>query len=130
MFYFFRKMKKKTPLLKTENSHLLSAERKIFNSLSGACSTSSLPYSSMSIDEQSANQNQLNDGRTLNTFNGVFAPVSLSMLSSILFLRVGYIVGNAGILETFLLLAIAYIILVSTVLSICAIATNGAVEVM
>lgn len=42
---------------------------------------------------------------------GVFAPVSLSMLSSLLFLRVGYIVGNAGFLETILQFAIAYIIL-------------------
>jgi potassium/chloride transporter 9 len=47
---------------------------------------------------------------------------------ALLFLRIGYIVGNAGFLKTVLLFSIAYIILVSTVFSICAIATNGAVK--
>jgi potassium/chloride transporter 9 len=50
------------------------------------------------------------------------------MISSIIFLRVGYIVGNAGVLHFGLQLGIAYVILVCTVLSTCAIATNGAVE--
>ena len=50
------------------------------------------------------------------------------MLAALIFLRVGYIVGNAGFLGSVLLFTIAYIILVATVFSICAIATNGAVK--
>ena len=91
-------------------SQLANGERKLFRSLAG----------SPEMDDTNT--------RTLGTIKGVFAPVSLSMFSALLFLRMGYIVGNAGFLETVLLFSIAYIILVSTVFSICAIATNGAVK--
>ncbi|XP_023327939.1 solute carrier family 12 member 9-like isoform X4 [Eurytemora carolleeae] len=98
-------------------AQLVQGQRTLFRSLSGAPDRTNLLQDSTE-----------EDGRTLGTLKGVFAPVSLSMFSALLFLRMGYIVGNAGFLETVLQFLIAYTILVSTVFSICAIATNGAVK--
>ena len=50
------------------------------------------------------------------------------MLSSLMFLRMGYVVSNAGITGTALMLTIAYIILLCTAFSISALVTNGAVS--
>uniref|UniRef100_A0AAZ3RMU6 Solute carrier family 12 member 9 n=1 Tax=Oncorhynchus tshawytscha TaxID=74940 RepID=A0AAZ3RMU6_ONCTS len=66
--------------------------------------------------------------RKLNTFFGVIVPTVLSMFSIVLFLRTGFVVGHAGLLQGLIMLLVAYIIISLTILSICAISTNGAVQ--
>uniref|UniRef100_A0A8C7W245 Solute carrier family 12 member 9 n=1 Tax=Oncorhynchus mykiss TaxID=8022 RepID=A0A8C7W245_ONCMY len=66
--------------------------------------------------------------RKLNTFFGVMVPTVLSMFSIVLFLRTGFVVGHAGLLQGLVMLLVAYTIISLTILSICAISTNGAVQ--
>ncbi|XP_016306177.1 solute carrier family 12 member 9-like isoform X3 [Sinocyclocheilus anshuiensis] len=66
--------------------------------------------------------------RKLNAAFGVMVPTILSMFSIVLFLRTGFVVGHAGLLHGLLMLCVAYFIISLTILSICAISTNGAVE--
>ena len=61
---------------------------------------------------------------TLGTFSGVFTPSILTILGIILFLRLGYVVGNAGLSGTLLILAMANGISILTTFSLSAIATN------
>lgn len=60
----------------------------------------------------------------LGTFAGVFTPSILTILGIILFLRVGYVVGNAGLGNTLLIIAIANVITILTSFSLATIATN------
>lgn len=64
----------------------------------------------------------------LGTFEGVFLPTSLNVLSILMFLRFGFIIGQMGIAGTILLLLMSYFIDILTVLSISAISTNGTVR--
>ncbi|WFC94643.1 hypothetical protein MBRA1_001277 [Malassezia brasiliensis] len=66
--------------------------------------------------------------RKLGTWDGVFMPVTLNVLGIILFLRFGFILGQAGLLGSLLLLVLSYGVDTLTVLSLNAISTNGQVR--
>ncbi|MBW2982157.1 amino acid permease [Candidatus Woesearchaeota archaeon] len=59
-----------------------------------------------------------------NTFSGVFIPTFLTIIGVILYLRLGYVVGNAGILGTLLIILISVSITFCTALSISSIITE------
>ncbi|MBC2606982.1 amino acid permease [Pelagicoccus albus] len=58
------------------------------------------------------------------TFGGVFVPNVLTILGVILFLRAGWVVGNAGLTEALMMLCIANAVTFISALSLSAIATN------
>jgi amino acid transporter len=66
---------------------------------------------------------------TLGTFPGVFTPSILTILGIILFLRLGYVVGSAGLGRALLIICLANIISILTSISLAAIATNLRVKV-
>jgi len=61
---------------------------------------------------------------TMGTFAGVFTPSILTILGIILFLRLGYVVGSAGLGRALIIIAMANGISVLTSISISAVATN------
>ncbi|XP_026110997.1 LOW QUALITY PROTEIN: solute carrier family 12 member 9-like [Carassius auratus] len=64
----------------------------------------------------------------LNIFFGVVIPTLLSMFSVVVFLRIGFVVGQCGLYQTIAMLLVSYFIISMTVLSVCAISTNGALD--
>lgn len=62
--------------------------------------------------------------RKLGTFVGVFRPTILTMLGMMLFLREGWVVGNAGLLGGLAILSLGFLITGTTALSVSTIATN------
>ncbi|KAG9493895.1 hypothetical protein GDO78_001651 [Eleutherodactylus coqui] len=71
---------------------------------------------------------QRSGARKLSTFLGVVVPTLLAMFSVVLFLRIGFVVGHSGLYETVGMLVLSYFIISMTVLSVCAISTNGALD--
>lgn len=68
--------------------------------------------------------NKPNAQGTLGTFPGVFTPSVLTILGIILFLRLGYVVGNAGLGRALIIIGLANAISILTSFSLSAIATN------
>lgn len=61
---------------------------------------------------------------TLGTFSGVFIPTFLGIIGVILFLRLGYIVGSAGLFPTIAIILLATSVTIATGLSLSSLATN------
>lgn len=57
-------------------------------------------------------------------FDGVFLPTLLTILGAVMYLRTGWVVGNAGLLGGWLIIVLANIITFCTGLSISSVATN------
>ncbi len=62
--------------------------------------------------------------RLFGTFGGVFTPTLLTILGVIMYLRLGWVVGNAGLLGGLLIILLANGITLATGLSLSSIATN------
>ncbi|XP_070827324.1 solute carrier family 12 member 9 [Chaetodon trifascialis] len=75
--------------------------------------------------QRSAHQRQ---PKKLSIFFGVVIPTLLSMFSVVVFLRIGFVVGQSGLYQAIAMFLVAYFIISMTVLSVCAISTNGALD--
>jgi amino acid transporter len=78
----------------------------------------------MSHAHQNGTQNQARFG----TFGGVFTPCALTILGVIMFLRLGQVVGRAGVYHALAIILLANVITLLTALSLSAIATNTRVK--
>jgi amino acid transporter len=84
------------------------------------------PSSETAFDESraSANPNRHSSPRRFGAFAGVFTPTLLTILGVIMYLRLPWVVGNAGLLGGWLIISVAVGITTATGLSLSSIATN------
>jgi len=58
------------------------------------------------------------------TFAGVFTPSLLTILGVIMYMRLGWVVGNAGLIGAIVIILIAHVIAITTGLSVSSVATD------
>ena len=89
--------------------------------------TASSSYGTLSdtVDDDSYADDMASTRNRLSAFQGVFVPCCLNIMGVVLFLRLGWAVGQAGILPVLGMFAVGEVQTVLTVLSLTAIVTNG-----
>lgn len=58
------------------------------------------------------------------TFGGVFTPTILTILGAIMYLRLGWVVGNSGLIGALIIIVLAEAITIATGLAVSSVATN------
>jgi len=66
----------------------------------------------------------MSEKKRFGTFEGVFTPSILTILGVIMYMRLGWVVGNAGLIGTIIIILVAHVIAVSTGLSVSSVATD------
>ena len=69
------------------------------------------------------------EGTKYGTLLGVFIPSILTILGAIMYLRFGWVVGNAGLWSTLMIVGLANAITLITALSVSSLATSQRVGV-
>jgi len=64
------------------------------------------------------------NSKKFGAFAGVFTPSILTILGVIMYMRLGWVVGNAGLFGTIIIILIAHIIAITTGLSVSSVATD------
>jgi len=72
----------------------------------------------------SVSSNSGESPKRFGTFEGVFTPTILTIIGVILFLRLGWVVGNVGFLGALLIISLAHIATVTTSLAMASMTTN------
>ncbi len=66
----------------------------------------------------------MSEKKKFGTFAGVFTPSILTIAGVIMYMRLGWVVGNAGLLGAIIIILIAHVISVTTGLSVSSVATD------
>ncbi|NMC33368.1 MAG: Na-K-Cl cotransporter [Veillonellaceae bacterium] len=67
---------------------------------------------------------QETEKKGLGTLEGVFTPTILTILGVVMYLRLGWVVGNVGLIETIIIILLAHSITICTALSMASMVSN------